>query len=205
MVRAGYKVNIQPTDSNVSEDGSLTFTNVFMSLKDFINFTDSENFSDNSVIPKFTASFVTVKNLQELNAISTDLQSENSSLLSLGIDRIALQGNIAPTFSHIQQAGMSGLSFVRVNKTNDEYTVLSGSEGVITLKLAENEITSMSESAQDILASGVNRLNLFGKEIDVSLATTLVDSGFSFEGGKISTILEGRGKPKLWVVDSIFS
>ena len=99
MVRAGYSY----CDSNVSEDGSLTFTNVFMSLKDFINFTDSENFSDNSVIPKFTASFVTVKNLQELNAISTDLQSENSSLLSLGIDRIALQGNIAPTFSHISR------------------------------------------------------------------------------------------------------
>ncbi len=88
-----------------------------------------ENFDGNSALPKFTQSFVTAKNNQELSVISTDLQSESSILLNLGIENIAIQGNLSPSLSQVQIAGANGLALQRVNKVEDSFNILSGSEG----------------------------------------------------------------------------
>ena len=99
MIRDGYKVKLPikmvvlPDDEERSE---ITLSNVFMSFKEFENLAKTENFGDNSAIPKFSQSYVTAKNTQELAAISSDLQSEASQILELGIDNIAIQGNLLP-------------------------------------------------------------------------------------------------------------
>ena len=101
------------------------------------------------------------------------------------MNNIAIQGNISPSLSQVLLAGSNEMSFTRVSKTDGEYTPLSGVEDRITLKAEESEIASISENATTIFSSGVERLNLFGKEISYENAQTLVDSGFYFEGGKI--------------------
>ena len=159
-----------------------------MSFKEFENLAKTENFGDNSAIPKFSQSYVTAKNTQELAAISSDLQSEESQILQLGIDNIAIQGNLLPTLTQVGQAAEAGLEFKKVSKTDGEYSILSGSDGLITLKIEQNEIASVAENAEAVFSAGVKRLNLFGKEINVDDAEALVESGFSFEGGKLSSI-----------------
>ena len=121
-------------------------------------------------------------------AISSDLQSDASQILQLGIDNIAIQGNLLPTLTQVGQAAAAGLEFKKVSKTDGEYDILSGSDGLITLKIEQNEIASVAENAEAVFSSGVKRLNLFGKEINVDDANALVESGFSFEGGKLSSI-----------------
>ena len=69
MIRDGYKVKLQATDGGSNEEegrAEVSFANVFLSLRDFTNFANTENFDDNSGLPKFTQSFVTAKNNQEL-------------------------------------------------------------------------------------------------------------------------------------------
>ena len=178
MIRDGYKVNLE----------SSSFENVFLSLSDVRNFANSENFSEDSALPSFTQSFVTAKNSQELQAISEDLQSDTSSLLNLGIEKIAIQGNLSPTLSQVQLVGSNSLAFQRVNKTEGVFNVLSGAEGKIILKIEQSEIPSVITNAGVIFSSGVEKLNLFGKELAVEDAKVLVDSGFTFEGGKIATV-----------------
>ena len=163
--------------------------NVFLSLREFTNFANSENFDGNSALPKFTQSFVTAKNNQELSAISTDLQSESSILLQLGIENIAINGNLSPSLSQVQLAGANGLSLQRVSKVEDSFNILSGSEGKITLKIEQSEIGSViAKMRKDVFSSGVERLNLFGKEITVEDAEVLVNNGFTFEGGKVASV-----------------
>ena len=191
MIRDGYKVKLQATDGGLIEEedrAEVSFANVFLSLREFTNFANSENFDGSSALPKFTQSFVTAKNNQELNVISTDLQSESSILLQLGIENIALLGNVSPSLSQVQLAGANGLALQRVSKVEDSFNILSGSEGKITLKIEESEIASITENAAEIFSSGVERLNLFGKEIAVEDAATLVNNGFTFEGGKIASV-----------------
>ena len=153
-------------------------------MREFTNFANSENFDGNSALPKFTQSFVTAKNNQELSAISTDLQSESSILLQLGIENIAINGNLSPSLSQVQLAGANGLALQRVSKVEDSFNILSGSEGKITLKIEQSEIASVTANAADVFSSGVERVNLFGKEIGVEDAEALVNNGFTFEGGK---------------------
>ena len=191
MIRDGYKVKLQTQDGGVSEDGEreeITLSNVFMSFKEFENLANTENFGDSSALPKFSQSFVTAKNSQELASITSDLQSDASKILELGIDNIAIQGNLLPTLTQVGQAASAGLEFKRVSKTDGEYSILSGSDGLITLKIEQNEIASVADNADAVFSSGVKRLNLFGKEINVDDANALVESGFSFEGGKLSSI-----------------
>ena len=71
-----------------------------------------------------------------------------------------------------------------MSKADGEYAQLSGAAGRITVK-AEKADCEISENATTVFSSGVERLNLFGKEISYENAQTLVDSGFYFEGGKI--------------------
>ena len=123
--------------------------------------------------PSFAQSFVTAKNNQELSAISTDLQSESSVLLQLGIENIAINGNLSPSLSQVQLAGANGLYLQRVSKVEDSFNILSGSEGKITLKIEDSEIASVTENASEIFSSGVERLNLFGKEIAIENAEKL--------------------------------
>ena len=191
MIRDGYKVKLQTQDGGVSEDGEraeITLSNVFMSFKEFENLAKTENFGDSSALPKFSQSYVTAKNSQELASIALDLQSGTSKILDLGIDNIAIQGNLLPTLTQVGLAAEAGLEFKRVSKTDGEYSILSGSDGLITLKIEQNEITSVAENSEAVFSSGVKRLNLFGKEINVNDAEALVRSGFSFEGGKLSSI-----------------
>ena len=191
MIRDGYKVKLQATDGGSTEEegrAEVSFANVFLSLREFTNFANSENFDGNSALPKFTQSFVTAKNNQELSAISTDLQSESSILLQLGIENIAINGNLSPSLSQVQLAGANGLALQRVSKVEDSFNILSGSEGKITLKIEQSEIASVAANARDVFSSGVERLNLFGKEIAVEDAEVLVNNGFTFEGGKIASV-----------------
>ena len=81
MIRMGIS-NLQPY-SEVAEDEArpeVSFSNVFMSFRDFKKFANLENFGGNSSLPNFAGSFVTVKNSQELSTISSDLQLEDSNL-----------------------------------------------------------------------------------------------------------------------------
>ena len=184
MIRDGYKVKLQTQDGGASEDGEraeITLSNVFMSFKEFENLAKTENFGDSSALPKFSQSYVTAKNSQELASIALDLQSGTSKILDLGIDNIAIQGNLLPTLTQVGLAAEAGLEFKRVSKTDGEYSILSGSDGLITLKIEQNEITSVAENSEAVFSSGVKRLNLFGKEINVNDAEALVRSGFSFE------------------------
>ncbi|MEL0215792.1 MAG: hypothetical protein VW948_08540, partial [Burkholderiaceae bacterium] len=62
MIRDGYKVNLQPYSEDIAEDEArpeVSFSNVYMSLRDFKNFANLENFGDNSSLPNFAGSFVT--------------------------------------------------------------------------------------------------------------------------------------------------
>ena len=190
MIRDGYKVKTQTQDGGVSEDGEraeITLSNVFMSFREFENLAKTENFGDSSALPKFSQSYVTAKNSQELATIASDLRLEESQILQLGIDNIAIQGNLLPTLTQVGQAAAAGLEFKRVSKTDGEYSILSGSDGLITLKIEQNEIASVAANSEEVFSSGVKRLNFFGKEINVDDAEVLVGSGFSFEGGKLSS------------------
>ena len=109
-------------------------------------------------------------------------------MLQLGIESIAINGNLSPSLSQVQLAGENGLALQRVSKVEDSFNILSGSEGKITLKIEESEIASVTANAAEIFSSGVERLNLFGKEIAVEDAATLVNNGFTFEGGKIASV-----------------
>ena len=168
MIRDGYKVKLQTQDGGVNEDGEraeITLSNVFMSFKEFENLAKTENFGDSSALPKFSQSYVTAKNSQELASIALDLQSGVSKILDLGIDNIAIQGNLLPTLTQVGLAAEAGLEFKRVSKTDGEYSILSGSDGLITLKIEQNEITSVAENSEAVFSSGSNDLICLAKKL----------------------------------------
>ena len=47
-------------------------------------------------------------------------------MLQLGIENIAINGNLSPSLSQVQLAGANGLALQRVSKVEDSFNILSG-------------------------------------------------------------------------------
>ena len=192
MMRDGYKVKINESDgvsgTSFDETGGIVFSNVFATLKDYQRLSNSENYGENVVLPKFNQSYVVAKNQQELNSITSELGLEMPSLEKLGVTGIATQGSLSPSLTDIQAAGSKGLSFSRVDNSDGSFSLLTGPNSLITLKLNQAEISSVANNPGDVIAAGLQKINLFGKEIDADTAKILVDTGFTFEGGKVSSV-----------------
>ena len=181
---------------------TLNLENVFLSKKNFELLAIADNYGTGSAKPSFQSSYVVVKNSRDIDNIVSDLARTDSSLTSLGVDRVAVIGEVSPSLTQVQGVTSKSLSFSRFTKDGSEYLPISGDSGLIGLKATANDVTSIAENAQQIFDGGVKKLSLFGQKIALSDAENLVAAGFTFEGGSLSSISDAE-KNTLSYLDSI--
>ncbi|OUW06093.1 MAG: hypothetical protein CBD16_00510, partial [Betaproteobacteria bacterium TMED156] len=182
MIRDGYRIKSYVNADNESQT-EHEFLNVFLSVSDYARFSDSSNFDDDISVPKFRDSHVIAKNSQDLIKISADLQSDTSSLEQLNLKSIALTDGLSPNLAQLNQFIQSGVSLVNVERSEIGYS-LSSTTG-ISLRPSSDELSVIADNAGGFYAAGITKLGLYGKEIEVADAQSLLSAGFSFEGGKI--------------------
>ena len=182
MIRDGYRIK-SFVDSDGQSHDEYQFSNVFLALKDYVRFSEAGNFDDEISAPTFVDSYVVAKNAQDLIKISSDMSSETSSISANNISNIALLNGISPSYDQLNQIISSGFSLTQVTSTDGLFS-LSSSTG-ISLRPSSDQLSGIAENADGFFAAGITRLELYGKEIEVNDAKSLLAAGFEFGGGKI--------------------